>query len=194
MGSERYVPGGLDLGSLKIAGTAVTSTAAELNILDGVTSTAAELNILDGVTSTAAELNILDGVTSTAAELNTLDAALAGATFTVGAEDTNVITVNIQLVDAAGVALAHLANVFAYLSDDSTGIAISGQAPATSVAAGTDGAIIVEHTSKLAWTLQSEADGDIDLVITETGTYTWYLVIVLPNGNLAVSGAITFAA
>jgi hypothetical protein len=53
----------------------VTATAAELNILDGVTSTAAELNILDGVTSTAAELNILDGVTSTAAELNILDGA-----------------------------------------------------------------------------------------------------------------------
>ena len=51
----------------------VTSTAAELNILDGVTSTATELNILDGVTSTTAELNILDGVTSTAAELNILD-------------------------------------------------------------------------------------------------------------------------
>ena len=59
--------------SLSIAGTAVTATAAELNILDGVTSTAAELNILDGVTSTAAELNILDGVTSTTAELNILD-------------------------------------------------------------------------------------------------------------------------
>jgi len=46
---------------LAINGTAVTSTAAELNILDGVTSTASELNILDGVTSTAAELNIMDG-------------------------------------------------------------------------------------------------------------------------------------
>ncbi len=55
----------------------VTSTAAELNILDGVTSTAAELNILDGVTATAAELNILDGVTSTAAELNILDGVTA---------------------------------------------------------------------------------------------------------------------
>ena len=49
---------------LAINGTAVTSTAAELNILDGVTSTAAELNILDGVTSTATELNIMDGDTS----------------------------------------------------------------------------------------------------------------------------------
>ena len=42
----------------------VTSTASELNILDGVTSTAAELNLLDGVTSTTAELNYVDGVTS----------------------------------------------------------------------------------------------------------------------------------
>ena len=66
-------------GTFSIGGTAVTSTAAELNILDGVTSTAAELNILDGVTSTAAELNILDGVTSTAAELNILDGVTSTA-------------------------------------------------------------------------------------------------------------------
>jgi hypothetical protein len=36
---------------LAINGTAITSTAAELNIMDGVTSTAAELNIVDGNTS-----------------------------------------------------------------------------------------------------------------------------------------------
>jgi hypothetical protein len=55
---------------LKLGGTLVTATAAELNILDGVTATTAELNILDGVTATTAELNILDGVTATATELN----------------------------------------------------------------------------------------------------------------------------
>jgi len=65
---------------LAIGGTAVTSTAAELNILDGVTSTAAELNILDGVTSTTAELNILDGVTATAAEINLIDGGTARGT------------------------------------------------------------------------------------------------------------------
>ena len=44
-GSSVVIPeGGLTLGS-----TAVSSTAAELNILDGVTSTATELNKLDGV-------------------------------------------------------------------------------------------------------------------------------------------------
>ena len=64
-------------GNFQLGGTPVTSTAAELNILDGVTSTTAELNILDGVTSTAAELNLVDGsaaansVASKAAILNT---------------------------------------------------------------------------------------------------------------------------
>ena len=37
--------------TLNLGGTAVTSTAAELNILDGVTATTAELNYVDGVTS-----------------------------------------------------------------------------------------------------------------------------------------------
>jgi hypothetical protein len=68
----------LDVGSLAIAGTLVTSTAAEINILDGVTATAAEINILDGVTATAAEINILDGVTATAAELNYNDITTLG--------------------------------------------------------------------------------------------------------------------
>jgi len=77
---------------LAINGTAVTSTAAELNILDGVTSTAAELNILDGVTSTAAELNILDGVTSTAAELNLLDGDTSvGSSITIADSDGVVV-------------------------------------------------------------------------------------------------------
>ena len=49
---------------LKLGGTLVTATAAELNIMDGVTSTAAELNIMDGVTSTATEINLIDGGTS----------------------------------------------------------------------------------------------------------------------------------
>ena len=44
--------GNLDVsGSLTLGGTAITSTAAELNILDGVTSTASELNLVDGITA-----------------------------------------------------------------------------------------------------------------------------------------------
>ena len=74
-----YIDGVAYLDAINFNGTAISATAAELNIMDGVTSTAAELNILDGVTSTAAELNILDGVTSTAAELNILDGVTATA-------------------------------------------------------------------------------------------------------------------
>ena len=51
-------------GSLYLRGSAITSTSAELNILDGVTATTAELNILDGVTANASEFNLLDGVTT----------------------------------------------------------------------------------------------------------------------------------
>ena len=74
---DGYFDGTVHTDAINLNGTAITSTAAEINILDGVTATAAELNILDGVTSTAAELNILDGVTSTAAELNILDGVTA---------------------------------------------------------------------------------------------------------------------
>ena len=60
-GSSVVIPdGGLTLGS-----TAVTATAAEINVLDGVSGlVAADLTKLAAVDSTAAELNIVDGGTS----------------------------------------------------------------------------------------------------------------------------------
>ena len=76
---DLYIDGTAHVDAINFNGTAITATAAELNILDGVTATASELNILDGVTSTTAELNILDGVTSTAAELNILDGVTSTA-------------------------------------------------------------------------------------------------------------------
>jgi len=106
---DLYIDGITYTDAITLNGTAITSTGAELNILDGVTSTAAELNLVDGssagtivnskaviygssgevnattlqiggtsITSTAAELNILDGVTSTAGELNLVDGSSAG--------------------------------------------------------------------------------------------------------------------
>ena len=50
----------VDSSGLEIGGTIVTSTGAELNIMDGVTATKDELNILDGVTANKDELNYLD--------------------------------------------------------------------------------------------------------------------------------------
>ena len=74
--------------TLQLGGVSVTSTAAELNILDGVTATASELNILDGVTSTASELNLLDG--SAAATIANSKAVIYGSS---GEILTNKLTV-----------------------------------------------------------------------------------------------------
>ena len=46
--------------TLQIAGTSITSTAAELNKLDGVTSTTAELNIVDGSANSATSTTLVD--------------------------------------------------------------------------------------------------------------------------------------
>ena len=93
------VAGEISVATLDIGGTNVTSTASELNILDGVTATAAELNILDGVTATAAELNILDGVTATASELNILD-GVTSTTAELNIIDGNTSASSITVVDA----------------------------------------------------------------------------------------------
>lgn len=144
------------------------------------------------VTATASELNILDGVTATAAELNLNDNQVAGATFTIGSEAADVINVGIQLTDAAGSDMATRAGVDFYLSDSATGDTVV--AAATSLAIGTDG-VAIEYVSNSAGKLISEADGDIDLDIGDaSGAATYYLVLLMPNGSLVVSDAITFAA
>ena len=81
------VAGEISVTTLDIGGTNVTSTAAELNILDGVTATASELNIMDGVTATTSELNIMDGVTATTAELNLMDGGTSAGTTAVAGAD-----------------------------------------------------------------------------------------------------------
>lgn len=122
-----------------------------------------------------------------------LAAAPIGAhTFVIGAEAANVINVGIQLVDASGVAMAVHGALLAYLSDDANGNSLVATAPSGGVAIGTDGLAIPLIAGK-AWLLVSEADGDIDINITEAGAKTCYLILVKPDGTLVKSGAITFA-
>ena len=93
------------------AGTVVSATGADLNILDGVTATTAELNILDGVTSTAAELNILDGVTATATEINKLDGftgAAADLNYAKDLKATGVTTTEFDKLDGLTASTAEL--------------------------------------------------------------------------------------
>ena len=88
------------VGTLTLGGTQVTSTAAELNILDGVTANTSEINILDGATLSVSELNVLDGITSSTSELNILD----NATITV--EELNLLDAS-SITSASGSALRY---------------------------------------------------------------------------------------
>ena len=146
---------------LKLGGTLVTATAAELNILDGVTSTAAELNIMDGVTSTAAELNILDGVTSTTAELNYLDITTLGTS-----QASKAVT-----VDSDGDLIVPDSDKFEFgagsdmtLYHDATNSYITNKTGALKIATETSGiAISIGHTT---------SETTINDNLTVTGTLT----------------------
>jgi hypothetical protein len=115
------------------------------------------------------------------------------ATFTIGAEAANVITVAVQLQSTKFQNLTSRGSVDWYLSDDANGDSIVATAASGGVAAGTDGVVIPLVTGKMGKAI-SEADGDIDIAITHVGAKTCYLVIVLPDGSMNVSNAITFSA
>lgn len=97
-------------------------------------------------------------------------------------------------VDAGNVSIGYLAieNNAGDWTANTDDLVASGGDDQTS-AAFTDATEITLGGAKM-FQLTSEADGDIDVnIINATTTPTYYLVLVLPNGRLAVSGAITFA-
>lgn len=123
---------------------------------------------------------------------DTYAAKFGAPTVTVGVEGGNVINVAIQLKDAGGTNLAVRGALRAYMSDDANGDSIAAAAASGGVAIGTDGLAMPLIADKL-FDLVSESDGSIDLDITEAGAATWYLVLVMPDGRLVASDAITFA-
>lgn len=115
------------------------------------------------------------------------------ATFTIGTEASNVITVAVQLQDERRRDVAQRCEVGWRILQDANGDAYVTTAPDGGVAAGTDGAVLTTVTGKAGLAV-SEADGDIDIAITHAaGAKTVYLGIVLPDGSLVISTAITFA-
>lgn len=114
------------------------------------------------------------------------------AKFTIGTEGTNAINVAVQLFDRLnGSEVSERVALDWYLSSDANGDAISS-APTGGIAIGTDG-LLLEWTNNVSGKVISESDGDIDVTLTDSGTPTFYLVLVMPDGKLYVSGAITFA-
>ena len=161
--------------TLQIAGTSITSTAAELNILDGVTATATELNILDGVTSTTAELNILDGVTSTAAELNILDGVTSTAAEVNIVDGATITATELNILDGVTATTAELN----YLDITTLGLTEASKAvtaDANGVVnfdAGTTDDVNTITSSSNAATINLQLGNVFEHDLTENVTYTF---------------------
>lgn len=114
------------------------------------------------------------------------------ATITVGAEDTNVRAITIQLKDAKGNDIDYVETVelILFLNAARTAFVVTGGS--TGIAIGTDGALLTVVAKKY-FLATSEADGDIDLTWTDTGSEAAYLGVRLPNGRIVMSAALTNA-
>ena len=165
---------------LKLAGTLVTSTAAELNILDGVTATYEQLNILDGVTATTAELNILDGVSADKDDLNKLSGlGTTKAELTVLDGDTTATTST--LVDGDGIVINDGGTMKQCLASDLktyvSGLTLTTAAQTNITSVGTLSSLVISDGA----TIGSSSDTDA-ITIAANGLCTF---------SAGISGALT---
>lgn len=112
------------------------------------------------------------------------------ATIAVGAESANVRAITIQLKDALGQDINYRQIVDVFVFADANGDAFASTGGSTGIAIGTDGALLAV-VAKKHFKIISEADGDVDLTYTDTGTEACYLGLLLPTGRLIISSALT---
>jgi cytoskeletal protein CcmA (bactofilin family) len=158
------IDGTLETDALSINGTAVTSTAAELNILDGVTSTTAELNVLDGITAVVGELNALD-LGSTA-----VGTAIASKAMILDSNKDYTGVRNFTLsgeLDAGSLDISGDADIDGTLEADA--ITVNGTALAE-VISDTTGAMFSSNTETGITVTYQDADNTIDVAINAAQT------------------------
>jgi len=157
--------------TLQIAGSAITSTTAELNILDGVTSTATELNIVDGNT-TAGTTAVAGGDGIVTNDAGTMRQTTTDTFDTYLAQTTKTLTN--KTISGSDNTLSNIGN--SSLSNSS----ITFGDGSSSTAAALGGTVVIQGTT-------NEVE-----VSESSGTFT----VGLPNnvtisGNLTVSGDTT---
>ena len=177
---------------LAINGTAVTSTAAELNILDGVTATATEINLIDGGTSAgttavadADGIITNDGGTmrlTTAATFKTYFQQGISTAFddlTTGDAAVNVATTagNIT-IDAQG---SDTDIIFKGTDDSSDITALTLDMSAAGEATFNAGIVIAD-----AGNIGSASDKDA-IAIASNGVVTFSQAPVFPDGSIAIA-------
>jgi hypothetical protein len=162
------VAGEVQMTTLDIGGTNVTSTAAELNLLDGVSGLVqADLTKLAAVDSTAAELNIVDGGTS--------------ATSTTVADADRVV-----LNDAGTMVQVAMTDIKTYI-----GGGTSWQAVKTGNFTAAAGQGIFCNTTSTAFTLTLPAGsiGDEISFLDYAGTFDTNNLTIAANGSEKIHGS-----
>jgi hypothetical protein len=181
-------PLGLGVAAATLTGMSVTSTAAELNLLDGVSGLVqADFTKLAAVTSTAAELNYLDIATlGTTAASKAVTAASTGVVkFDAATQEKSAaltsgttVTLDLNLATTFTITLAHNIGTFNWTNPAASGAVSSFVLKVTQD--GTAGRTIawpsgVDWAAATAPTL-STAAGNVDVFVfftSDAGT-TWY--------------------
>lgn len=153
--------------TLKIDGTELTATAAELNALDGITSTVAELNAVDGIPVT-------------------WTVALAASATTDGME------VTITAKDAAGATVAAAIPFEFWFTDAATGIGLTADSFSGALTAPSVGAIHTALTAKKHVLGITAASGIATLLIVDSANPTdVYAAVRKPLGNGVVVSVVS---
>lgn len=111
------------------------------------------------------------------------------ATITLGTVTTSCAVV-VQLKDFAGNDLTVKGMVGLYLSSDADG---EEKENIDNIVKGTDGQVW-ELLADYYYMACSEADGDIDLTLSEAADIDLYLNVVLPNGKIVTSAIMEFTS
>jgi hypothetical protein len=167
----------IDLGSLIIGGTTVTSSAAELNILDGVTATAAELNLVDG-SSAGTIVNDKAVIYSAAGQVNATSLAVGGTEIT-------STPVELNILDGATLSTAELNYVTGVTSAIQTQIDTKAPSASPTLTTPTLASVITITGGTQSWTVTAAGT---NLTFAYNGTN---VMRVDSTGNITAIGNVT---
>lgn len=112
------------------------------------------------------------------------------ATITVGAENTNVRAISIQLKNANGDNVNEITEVDVLALLDANGAAYAATGGSTGLADGGAGTLLAVVAKKL-FKARSDATGLIELTWTDTGTEVAYPAVKLASGRTVIGAAMT---
>ncbi|OGV36138.1 MAG: hypothetical protein A2020_12095 [Lentisphaerae bacterium GWF2_45_14] len=160
----------VEITSLKIGGVPMPAPASIQQLVENLTA-------LGQIADNVANLRLLP----------------VSGTIAIGEEAVGVINAAVALKNNDDTAIAAKSGIKFYFSSDSAGA--TPAASGTVLAVGTNGVLLKDGGDSLtAGTLISNATGLVDLNITGVAESTVYLHLIMPDGKVVSSGAITFAA